>query len=111
MLLRGNYKVIKLLNDNSGFGKIFEINDSSGDQKILKVLHKNENKHIELFKKEFKILSTINHIGIPKAEEYIEFFPEQSQEPCHCIVMEKIDGENLEEWLTNNYNQPINNKL
>ena len=112
LLIEGNYKVIKLLKDDGGFGKIYEINDlSDNNLKILKVLNRNDPKSIELFKTEFKILFELNHSGIPKAEEYFEFFPAQNQEPLHCIVMEKIIGKNLEEWLNNRKNQPIKERV
>ncbi len=112
LLIEGNYKVIKLLKNDGGYGKIYEINDLlDNNSKILKILTKNDSKSIELFKTEFKILSELNHPGIPKAEEYFEFFPAQSQEPLYCIVMEKIIGKNLEEWLNNRNNQPIKERV
>lgn len=40
-----------------------------------------------------------------KADGYFTFLPLEIQEPLHCLVMEKIDGLNLQEWLKNN--QPI----
>ena len=68
---------------------------------------------MELFQREGEVLSRLNHPGIPKVEPdgYFTVFPRQSSEPLHCIVMEKIEGMNLEEYLQNRENRPINQRL
>ncbi|MDQ7826347.1 MAG: serine/threonine-protein kinase [Candidatus Eremiobacteraeota bacterium] len=48
----------------------------------------------EFFQREFRILSGLNHTGLPKV---VDCFPESSR---HYLVMEYIEGENLEEKLS-----------
>ncbi len=94
--LQKRYWVKHLLSDNSGFGTIYEADDQ-GTAKILKVLKLNEPKAVELFQKEAEVLSNLNHPGIPKIDVYFTVQPRSSNQPLHCIVMEKIEGKNLEE--------------
>jgi serine/threonine protein kinase len=108
LLIQGRYRVIRLLSDKSGFGKIYEASEG-GTPKILKVLKENLNsdaKAVELFKQEAEVLGQLPHPGIPDVDGY---FPYQSRTgiPLHCIVMEKIEGSNLEEWMEARGNQPI----
>lgn len=108
LLLEGCYRVTRPIG-KGGFAKTFEVNDS-GKLKILKVLTLNQSKAVLLFQQEAEILKRLNHPGIPNAEEYFKFFPQNSQEPVHCLVMDKIDGENLYEWLEKRGNRPISEK-
>lgn len=108
LLLQGRYRVIQLLSDNSGFGKIY-IAEEQGTSKILKVLkeHLNNNaKALELFQKEAKVLAQLKHPGIPKVDSYFQYQTKNGL-ILHCIVMEKIEGLNLEEWLKQQGNHPI----
>ncbi|MBD2296945.1 protein kinase [Anabaena sphaerica FACHB-251] len=116
LVLQNRYRGIRLLG-KGGFGKTFEVEDlfttSSGQpnpRKVLKVLLNTSSKAVELFQREADVLSRLQHPGIPKVEPdngYFTFYPQDSLEPLHCMVMEKIDGQNLEQWLTNQGNQPI----
>jgi len=108
LLLHGRYRVTRLLSDKSGFGIIYE-SDEQGTAEILKVLKENLNsdaKAVELFKQEADVLGQLSHPGIPKVDGY---FPYQTRNgpPLHCIVMEKIEGSNLEEWMEARGNRPI----
>lgn len=107
LLLQGRYRVIKQLG-GGGFGKTFEIDDV-GKCKVLKVLLKNHPKAVTLFKQEAKVLSELNHPGIPKVDRdgYFTYLPKGSDEPIHCLVMEKIDGLNLQDWMKERKKQPI----
>ena len=111
LLLQKRYRVISLLSQDSGFSKVYEALDR-GIPKILKVLRGDLNvqtKAIELFQKEAEVLRSLKHPGIPKVEPdgYFTFLPRNSEKPFHCLVMEKIDGLNLEEWMNNRDNRPI----
>lgn len=108
LLLEGCYRVIRPIG-SGGFAKTFEVSDS-GTLKILKVLTLNNPKAISLFQKEAQVLKRLNHPGIPNAEEYFQFFPQNSQVPVHCLVMDKIEGENLQEWLEKRGNRSISEK-
>ncbi len=108
LLLQGRYRVMRLLSDKSGFGKIYEAYEGT-TPKILKVLKENFNsdvKAVELFEQEAAVLSQLEHPGIPKVDGY---FPYQIRTglTLHCLVMEKIDGPNLEQWLEQQQNRPI----
>ncbi|HLO86870.1 MAG TPA: serine/threonine-protein kinase [Nostocaceae cyanobacterium] len=110
LLLEGRYRVTRVLSDKGGFGKTYEVIERDGTFKVLKVLKKNNDKAVELFQREAKVLSRLNHPGIPQGEEYFVFYPHNIQEPVHCLVMEKVEGENLHEWLEKRNNNPITEK-
>ncbi len=106
--LIGRYRVLRLLSDKTGFGKIYEAYQQD-TPKILKVLKEeltNDSKALSLFQQEANVLEQLNHPGIPKAEGY---FPYQTRNNVmlHCLVMEKIEGPNLEQWLKQQQNRPI----
>lgn len=114
LLLQGRYQVMRLLSDSSGFGKVYEAYKGA-IPKILKVLkqkHNDKPRVIELFQQEAIVLSQLNHPGIPRVEPdgYFQFFPKNSTEPVHCIIMEKIDGLNLKQWMNQQGNHPISEK-
>ena len=106
--LIGRYRVLRLLSDKTGFGKIYEAYQQDSP-KILKVLKEeltNDSKALALFQQEAKVLQQLNHPGIPQTEGY---FPYQTRNNLilHCMVMEKIEGPNLEQWLKQQQNRPI----
>ncbi len=105
MLLQNRYRVIRRLGEG-GFGATFEVGDA-GTPKVLKVLLDNYPKSVSLFQREAQVLRGLRHPGIPRVEPdgYFTFQPQNSAEPLHCLVMEKIEGQNLQEWLRDN--QPI----
>ena len=113
-LLGERYRVIKPLR-KGGFAQTFEVDDL-GKIKVIKVLHLTgfsdpeiKQKVVSLFQREALVLSRLNHSGIPKVDKdgCFAFWPKNSHEPLHCLVMEKIEGLNLQEWLKNRGNQPI----
>ncbi len=114
LLLQGRYQVMRLLSDNSGFGKVYEAYNGATPKilKILKQKHNTNSRVIELFEQEAAVLSQLNHPGIPKVEPdgYFQFFPRNDSEPLHCILMEKIDGLDLKQWMKQQGNNPISNK-
>jgi WD40 repeat protein len=111
LLLKGHYQIMRLISDKSVFGYIYEAYDGI-EPKILKVLksHHNQNpKVVELFYQEGKVLSQLQHPGIPKVElnGCFEFFPKDRSEPIHCLIMEKIEGLNLAQWMFQQGQQAI----
>lgn len=109
LLLQGRYRAIKQLG-GGGFGKTFEIIDEKVKvHKVLKVLLKEHPKAVSLFKQEAKVLSHLRHPGIPEVDEdgYFTFMPRGGKEPMHCLVMEKIEGDNLQDWMKARKKQPI----
>ncbi|MEA5510363.1 serine/threonine-protein kinase [Crocosphaera sp. UHCC 0190] len=108
LLLEGRYRVLKELG-GGGFGKTYEVQDSDpthfgeGHQavKVLKVLIHNHPKYVELFEREAQFLSRFNHPGIPKVEPdaHFLFYLKNSSTPLYCLVMEKIEGLNLNQYI------------
>lgn len=100
MLLAGKYQATKLMSDKGSFGDTYEITER-GVPKVLKVLKSNKAKAIELFDREYRVLSSLtgeNIAGIPRVEDFFLYAP-KSQHTLHCIVMEKINGMDLEEYI------------
>jgi eukaryotic-like serine/threonine-protein kinase len=119
LLLEGRYRVISQ-RGKGGFGTTYEVSDNrrqafgqgNNESKILKVLTDNQPKHIELFQREAFLLSQLHHPGIPTVEEgaYFTLQPKNGAERMHCIVMEKIVGLDLQDYLKQR-GQPIDQKL
>lgn len=115
VLLQKRYRVKRLLSDAGGFSTVYEA-DERGEPKILKVLKgdiDSQSKALELFQKEAEVLSKLRHPGIPKVETdgYFTFLPRDQQQQLHCLVMEKIEGLNLEEWMSDRQYQPITQNI
>ncbi|MBW4616337.1 MAG: protein kinase [Desmonostoc vinosum HA7617-LM4] len=115
LLLQGRYQVTRLLSNQGGCADTYEVLYQDVP-KILKVLRDwqltedvNKQKIIELFEREFQVLSKSNHPGIPKAEDYFQYTPKNEQASLYCLVMEKIVGMNLEEYL-DQLDKPIDQK-
>ncbi|MBD2608435.1 serine/threonine protein kinase [Scytonema hofmannii FACHB-248] len=102
------YRVLRLLSDKTGFGKVYDAYEQD-TPKILKVLKEdlsNDAKVVELFQQEAAVLGNLNHPGIPKVDGYFQYQTRNGL-VLHCIVMEKIEGSNLEQWLKQQQNKPI----
>ncbi|HBE19504.1 MAG TPA: protein kinase [Cyanobacteria bacterium UBA11149] len=111
LLLQGRYQVMRLLSDKSGFGTVYEAYQGTVPKilKVLKLKHNHNPRVVQLFQQEAEVLSQLNHPGIPQVESdgYFQFFPRGSTEGLHCIIMEKIDGLNLKQWMKQQGNHPI----
>ncbi|MEO1761002.1 MAG: protein kinase [Cyanobacteria bacterium J06629_18] len=112
LLLQGRYKVVRYLG-GGGFGKTYEIKERNNQLKVLKILHNNFPKAIELFQREAEVLSQLNYPGIPQVEDdgYFVFHPRNSQEPLHCLIMEKIEGMDLYEYIKQREYRPIDERM
>jgi serine/threonine protein kinase len=112
LLIDGCYTVTKLLSDSGGFGVIYEAIDRAGNPKILKILKQELNedsKAVSLFQQEAFVLGQIEHAGIPKIETYIHHNLENGT-MLHGIIMQKIEGLNLEQWINQRDRKPIAQK-
>ncbi len=111
LLLQGRYRVKRELG-GGGFGKTYELINRTGEAKVLKILINHHPKAIELFQREAEVLKILNHSGIPKVEAdgYFVYFP-KSQEQLHCLVMEKIEGLDLYEYIKQRDHRPIDEQL
>ncbi|WP_442854717.1 protein kinase domain-containing protein [Fischerella sp. PCC 9605] len=109
LLINNRYRLIKPLRDpcDSPHCEVFEVDDG-GKCKVLKILKSSNYKYIQLFQQEAQILVNLRNSGIPKSESH-EFFTWKLKngQNLPCLVMEKIKGENLEQWLNENDNEPI----
>ncbi|WP_039961833.1 serine/threonine protein kinase, partial [Kamptonema sp. PCC 6506] len=107
LVIEGRYWVLRPLG-KGGFGQTYEVNES-GIPKVLKVLTYNEPTGVRLFQQEAHVLMRLRHPGLPIVEPdgYFTFTPNNSREPLHCLVMEKIEGLNLQQWLKNQNHKPL----
>jgi WD40 repeat protein len=105
---------MRLLSDKSGFGTVYEAFERSTPKilKVLKAEYGSNDKAVHLFQQEALVLGQLSHPGIPAIDTdgYFQYLPHASQEPLHCLVMEKIDGPNLREWMRQQGNHPIHER-
>lgn len=112
LLIDDCYTVTKLLSDTGGFGIVYEVENPAGQAKILKILKQDLNedsKAVSLFQQEAFVLGQIEHSGIPKIETYVHHYLENGK-MLHGIIMQKIEGLNLEQWINQRQGQPIAQK-
>ena len=106
LLLNGQFRVSRLLSDDSGFGDVYEVfkGFSACILKVLKPKWNNEPKAIELFKREYEVLAELTTQGITAIPQAIDFFEYQTRDgiTLYCLVMEKVEGIDLIQWLNNN---------
>ena len=111
LVLEGRYRVMRLISSQTGFGMVYEAYERDLP-KILKVLrreHINHPKILTMFRHEAEVLSRLNHPGLPYVTEggYFAVTSPATNTPLHCIVMEKIDGLNLAQWMKQQGYHPI----
>jgi serine/threonine protein kinase len=112
MLLDGKYQAIRLISSKGAFDDTYEIT-KRGVSKVLKVLKSDSEKANKLFDQEFRVLKNLisqNVAGIPQVKDLFLYSPFDSQQTLRCLVVEKIPGLNLEEYLTAK-RQPINERM
>src|SRR4028119_301465 len=117
LLINERYQVVQPLRVGQLYNsEVFEVKDfnEQGTLKVLKSLaiKPNNSKLNELFEKEAQALIWLSsewqkHPGIPevKPDAYFIFGLGNGFRKLQCLVMEKIEGQNLEQWLEEN--QPI----
>ncbi len=112
--INNRYELIKPLHDfdEPCHAEVFEVvdwdfNAENWEQpKVLKILKNDSKEAVELFKREGKVLAFLSMMypGFPKVESdgYFTFSPKKCQKPLHCLIMEKIPGLNLGQWVQQN---------
>lgn len=98
LLVEGRYRLLRPLRELDEWepSEVFEVDDQ-GQTKVLKVLKK---KILEpLFAREATILQALKHPGIPHVEADGYFSLEVDGRELYCLVMENIQGTNLDTWL------------
>ncbi len=105
-LYKGRFRIAEKISkpNHNPEWEVFRIEDSRGDRqdKVLKTLTNNEEEFKNRFKREIEILKSSKNSGIPA---YIIDFhrPAEGNRPeLHCLIMELIEGEDLDEWLQAN---------
>jgi len=103
LLLNGQFRVGRLLSNNSGFGDVYEVfkGFSASILKVLKPEWNNQPKAIELFKREYEVLAQLTKQGITAIPEVLDLFEYQTRDGLnlYCLVMEKVEGIDLEKWV------------
>lgn len=95
--------------------ELFEVEDwgdnaeTHNSVKVLKVLKPTKNQAlIRLFEQEARVLTALKHPQIPTVDPYSPFLVTlKSGTILRCLVQEKIEGINLEQWVTKQ--SPISN--
>ncbi|WP_354635822.1 tetratricopeptide repeat protein [Planktothricoides raciborskii] len=104
LLVRNRYRLIRPLRklDRRLATEIFEVEDIKDNhtRKVLKILKDNEPKLVEKFEEEALTLQWLDRPGIPKVDidGYFQLTIDEESDPLNCLVMEKIEGEDLEKW-------------
>lgn len=93
---------------SGGFAQIYTVWDQKTQtEKVLKVLVESSPKALELFAQEAAVLRSLRHPGVPRVDADGYFFVEMlsattiqsnvKPQQFRCLVMEKINGQTLEE--------------
>lgn len=114
LILAGRYRVMRLMSNQSGFGCVYEAYERNIPKilKVLKEVYNHNEKVLTLFQREAQVLGQLHHPGVPQvgSDGYFIYWPKDGIEPSHCLVMEKIDGPNLKQWMVQQGNHPISEK-
>ncbi|OKH18979.1 hypothetical protein NIES593_21485 [Hydrococcus rivularis NIES-593] len=106
LCVANRYWLVKPLRDlhHSPYLEVFEVRDREAQtSKVLKSLKCNLSKYRELFEQEAQILIELNHSGILKTQPS-EFFTVElnNGQRLPCLVMEFVEGQDLEKWVQKN---------
>nr|WP_199350009.1 serine/threonine-protein kinase [Nostoc flagelliforme] len=105
MLIAHRFRLLKPLRplDYRYSTEIFEAVDDKGTRKVMKVLRSQRPKEISLLERETLTLQLFNHPGIPRVvDDLFTVTPNNSSTELHCLVMQKFEGLNLEQWVKAN---------
>lgn len=104
-------KPLRELTENPfSYMEVFEVDDAGtqwnpgSKRRVMKVLKWNTPKLVDLIERESLTLRLIEHPCIPKStiDDFFTFIPNNSSLTLHCLIMDKFEGENLEQWLESN---------
>ncbi len=106
LLINNRYHLIRPLRDLKPVSErtlsceIFEVTDFKDNDKlkVLKILSCDYTHIIELFEQEYTLLINFTRSGIPQGQEAFSFQLNNGQK-LRCLVMERIEGQNLEQYL------------
>lgn len=101
LVVKDRYRLVRPLRELDEWepSEVFEVDDR-GQTRVLKVLKK---KLLQpLFEREVATLQNLDHPGIPRVEPDGYFSLEVGGRELYCLVMENIEGTNLDDWLQSN---------
>ncbi|MGM3309776.1 protein kinase domain-containing protein [Anabaena sp. WFMT] len=104
LLLQNRYRLIYPLQlEAHSYTEVFEIEDLLERErpKVLKSLKNVTPDLLRLFEQEVSILTNLQHPGLPVGETIFPLFLHTNRQ-LRCFVMEKVPGENLQTWLSQN---------
>ena len=114
LLLNGRYRATHLLHQRNIVSAVFEAIDvaDGNKSKVLKVIYTDNEEAISRFNREADVLMNHWFKGIPRGypEGYFHVEFPNNPKPAYCLVMEKIEGMNLQEWMDSRENQPISER-
>ncbi|MGB7444617.1 MAG: serine/threonine-protein kinase [Coleofasciculaceae cyanobacterium] len=88
---------------SGGFAQIYTVWDLQKQrEQVIKVLVETSPKALQLFEQEAAVLASLNYPGIPRVEKDGYFHVKLAAPPerlLPCLVMEKINGQTLEDLL------------
>lgn len=96
------------------YNEIFEVEDAGTEwipgpkRRVMKIIRWSSPKLVRLVEREALALQSIHHPNIPQTygeEDFFTYSIENSPFKFRCLLMDKIEGEDLEEWI--NSHPPI----
>lgn len=110
LLINGRFRLLEPLRslDINSPTEVFEVVDEKGTcvdkpgtNKVMKVLNPTKPCLIELMQREANVLQYVGTRGIPLVDidGYFTFQSKEDASELHCLVLEKIPGQNLQDWI------------
>ncbi|MCC5629105.1 bifunctional serine/threonine-protein kinase/ABC transporter substrate-binding protein [Nostoc sphaeroides CHAB 2801] len=101
LILQNRYRIKHPLQiDRYRYTEVFEIEDlvNQNQPKVLKSLKEVTPDLLRLFEQEASILTSLQHPGLPAGEIIFPLVLNTGRQ-LRCLVMEKVEGEDLQNWL------------
>ncbi|MBW4429711.1 MAG: protein kinase [Nostoc desertorum CM1-VF14] len=111
LLINDRIRLVKplrpLTDDPFNYFEVFEVDDAGTRwnpvrrQRVIKVLKWKSPKLVKLIEQESLTLQLIQHPNIPEStlDDFFTFVPKNSPLTLRCLVMDKFEGQNLEQWI------------
>ncbi|QIR39743.1 serine/threonine protein kinase [Tolypothrix sp. PCC 7910] len=112
LLLNEKYRVIDVLKESKNKAcQLYNAVDitNSNKSQVLKFLYTHNPEALTRFNRGADFLINHRFAGLPKVHKggYFHIDFPKNLTPAYALVMEKIDGKNLQEWLANKTNLPL----
>ncbi|AFZ04162.1 serine/threonine protein kinase [Calothrix sp. PCC 6303] len=116
LLIAGKYRVLNQISQD-GYSRTYEAQEIADSQskphKILQVFSITDSGEIELLQKIVTALQIIDHPGITQitTDSYFTYLPRNSTSPLHCLIIDKISGITLDEYMYKQDYHPVDEYL